>query len=99
MSHNLRECASHFLIKAIGDYINKYAKHMEVSDIPTNTETYLSINLGNIVFIDSYQITPDKISNHVANLPRTAFNLTKEMYGKLSWPIQLGSCKGVYPYE
>lgn len=63
-----------------------------------NTETYLTINFGNIVFVDSYQIIPEKLCHHVANLPTTACKLSK-VCDKLRWIILLLTHKGVYQYE
>lgn len=59
-----------FFNRGTNDYI-------DVSVIPTNIDRYLSINFRNVVFIDSYQIIPDKLSQSIPNVPPPAFELKK----------------------
>ena len=88
--HNLRGYDSHFIIQEIGKF------YETINVIPTNTEKYLSIQLGkNIIFIDSFQFMSSSLDRLAGNLPRDKYIYTSED----STNINLLKRKGVYPYE
>lgn len=62
---------------------------MNVTVILTNTERYLSKSFGNIVFIDSFQRIPDKLSKHIANLlPPALFLIMQFQRSYTLWCFQ-----------
>ena len=71
---------------------------MNINIIPTNTEKYLSIQLGkNIIFLDSFQFMPQALNKLVDNLPENEFILTSKLYQNEK--LKLLKRKGVYPYD
>lgn len=82
----------------MGKCINDHSPNSQLS-VPTNAEKYLSIGLENLTFIDSYQIIPDSLENHRANLDPSVYKLIDDVCEKTVWLKQLFTREGVYPHE
>ena len=72
--------------------------NMNINVIPTNTEKYLSIQLGKtIIFLDSFQFMSQTLSKLVDNLPENKFIFTSQLYQNDE--LELLKRKGVYSYD
>ena len=92
----MRGYDSHLIMESIGKY-----KNADPKCIANNMEKYISISIGNLRFIDSFQIMPTSLAELVENLSQEGvdkFNILKKHYLD---PTQLALLmkKGVYPYE
>ena len=91
--HNLRGYDCHLLMSDIGAY-----KSEKLKCIPNNTERYLSVSLGCLRFIDSYQFMAAPLEKLVANLDSDKFHQTRKNVD-CSTRQNLLLRKGVYPYD
>lgn len=66
--HNLRGYDGHFLIK---EYNNESRVKETVSCIPTNTQSYMSVSIGQLRFIDSLQFTNASLDKLSSTLNKT----------------------------
>ena len=91
--HNLRGYDGHLLMSGIGRY-----KSRRIKCIPNNAERYLSVSLGCLRFIDSYQFMAASLDKLVANLESEHFY---QMRRNIQSPTRqrLLLRKGVYPYD
>ena len=93
--HNLRGFDSHLLLKGICLFKNK-----RINVIPNNMEKYISVSLGSLRFIDSFQFLPTSLAGLVEDLVNenpSNFKLMEKEYqdeDKRSLLLR----KGVYPY-
>ena len=87
----------HFLVLNL----NKVAKEHQISVIPRNTEKYLSLQVGNFIFIDSFQFLPTSLETLVSNLVdkgQNSFRLTAK-YIQNDVQRKLLLRKGVFCYD
>ena len=94
--HNLKNYDAHFIIANLNKN-NTFNKQMSV--IANNSEKYMCFSLGNLKFIDSVQFLSASLDSLVCNLKSNNlddFKHTKQ-HGGQHWEI--GTSKGVYPYE
>ena len=91
--HNLRGYDGHLLMSGFKKY-----KKTRIKCIPNNTERYLSVSLGCLRFIDSFQFMSTSLEKLVANLDSEHFY---QMRKNTPNPTQqrLLLRKGVYPYD
>ena len=89
--HNLRGYDCHHLKQGLGKYDG-------LSCIATTSERYVSVTLGNIRFLDSYQFLNMSLAKLVNNLTASGhkFPILKQCFNE---HIDLLVRKGVYPYE
>ena len=73
--HNLRGYDSHLIMQEIG----KFKKDINV--IPNNMDKYMAFQIGNLIFIDSFQFMNQSLSNLSNNLPKDGFYHTKNEFG------------------
>ena len=95
-SHNLEGYDSHLLMQHLGKY-----KSMKLSCIPTNSEKYISFNLGHLQFLDSLNFMNESLGKLVNNLAAEGdqhFHHIKRHFTD-SEERKLLLRKGVYPYE
>ena len=91
--HNLRGYDAHLLMSGIGKY-----KKRRIKCIPNNTERYLSVSLGCLRFIDSYQFMAAPLDKLVANLESEHFHqMRRNIRCRTQQTLLLR--KGVYPYD
>jgi len=102
--HNLKSYDAHFVIK---HFERKYAESRNSSievifdDIkitPLNSEKYLSFQIGNLRFLDSYQF----LSTSLEQLVSLLFKAGRENFGHTSKHLGADDevfAKGVYPYS
>ena len=94
--HNLEGYDSHILMQELGKF-----KNQKIGCIAKNMERYISFNLGNIVFLDSYHFMSASLGQLVDNLAAegdTHFTNVKHHYPNHNHR-KLLLRKGVYPYE
>ena len=94
--HNLEGYDSHLLMQHLGKY-----KRMKLSCIPTNSEKYISFNLGHLQFLDSLNFMNESLGKLVDNLAAEGdqhFHHIKRHFTD-SEERKLLLRKGVYPYE
>ena len=58
MLHNLRGYDGHLIIKNAYNATQSLDKHVDISEIPNNSEKFMSISIGYLRFIDSMQFMP-----------------------------------------
>ena len=76
--------------------IGKFNKDINV--IPNNTEKYMAFMIDrNLIFIDSFKLMNQSLSNLANNLPKDGFYHTKNEFA--SDNLELITKKGLYPYE
>jgi len=93
--HNLRGFDSHLIIKNL---TARFSADI-IKVIATNTEKYISFQIGMLRFIDSYQFLPASLDTLVTNLKRDGtgkFVHTEHHFGS---KLDLVTRKGVFPYE
>ena len=94
--HNLEGYDSHLLMQHLGKY-----KRMKLSCILTNSEKYISFNLGHLHFLDSLDFMNESLGKLVDNLAAEGdqhFHHIKRHFTD-SEERKLLLRKGVYPYE
>ena len=69
----------------------------KVRVIPQNMEKYLSLTVGQLLFLDSFQFTPKSLDKLVNTLGGDEFRYLSESYS--SGHFGLVRRKGVYPYD
>ena len=94
--HNLKNYDAHFIIANLNKN-NTFNKKMSV--IANNSEKYMSFSLGNLKFIDSVQFLSASLDSLVCNLKSNNLDdfIHSKRHGGTHWEI--GTSKGVYPYE
>ncbi|XP_071177928.1 uncharacterized protein [Mytilus edulis] len=95
--HNLKQFDAHLICSSIGIF-----KSEEIGCIATNAEKYISFNLSNLRFIDSYQFLNCSLEELVSSMskenPKETFkHFTKEFDDDKRIALLLK--KGTYPYE
>ena len=101
--HNLKNYDGHFIIKHFEKkYVEKQhsnkTSYDDIKMIPLNTERYLTFQIGNIRFLDSYQFLSTSLDNLVSVLLKAGkdrFHHTTKHLGD----DELVFAKGVYPYS
>ena len=91
--HNLRGYDGHLLMSGFGRY-----KKRRIKCIPNNTERYLSVSLGCLRFIDSYQFMAAPLDRLVSNLASEHFHQMRKNI-QCTTQQRLLLRKGVYPYD
>ena len=111
--HNLRGYDSHFIIKKAYDIMNQLDKYevkmsgkekrVRFSVIPNSNEKFMSLNVGHLKFIDSFQFMASSLESLVDNLIEKKqddkyinFPCMKQVFGH---DIDVLCQKGFYPYE
>ena len=96
--HNLRGYDSHLLLTEIGKVTDDLTN---ISCIPNNMEKYMSFNMGQFQFIDSYQFMQESLDNLAKNLSDDEMVHTKDYFMKKynEEIYNLMRRKGIYPYE
>lgn len=94
--HNLKNYDSHFMIREASK------KHFENIDcIPLNSEKYITFNLDELTFMDSYQFMASSLDSLSTNLKKGGLDNFIECKKKFKNNEQLDliTSKGVYPYD
>ena len=73
--HNLRSYDAHMIIRALKP------RHGKVRIIPTNMDKYLSIQVGRLLFLDSFQFTLQSLDTLASTLEVDDFVLTRQYFG------------------
>ena len=90
--HNLKGYDSHLIMQEIGKF-NK-----DINVIPNNMEKYMAFMNGrNLIFINSFQLINQYLSNLANNLLKDGFYHTKKEF--CTENLELMKRKGVYPYD
>jgi hypothetical protein len=97
--HNLRGYDGHFLIKHA--YELQDFKRCDINAIPNSNEKFMTISIGSLKFIDSFQFMSTSLEKLTENLYDKAekyknFHNTKTIFKD---NIDLVCRKGFYPYE
>ena len=94
--HNLKNYDMHLLIAGVGKW-----KDEEIKCIPCSMERYLSISLGRLRFIDSYQFLNASlqtlVQNHSENGPAPFKRLGAQFQNEDT--VELLLRKGIFPYR
>ena len=95
VAHNAKNydfhCLLRFLPKAYSDY--------NISIIPTNSEKYISVQIGMLRFLDSYQFLTASLSTLVDNLRRSGVEKFVHCKRHLGQHFDLVTRKQIFPYE
>ena len=89
--HNLKGYDGHLIVRALKGEFGR------VSIIPQNMEKYLSISVGQLKFIDSFQIKPKSLDTLSKTLEDDEFKYLVEAC--TTSHSDLVRRKGVYPYD
>ena len=89
--HNLKGYDGHLIVKALKSEFGK------VKVIPQNMEKYLSLMVGQLKCINSFQFTPQGLDNLAKTLGDDEFGYLSELC--TSNHFGLIRRKGVYPYD
>ena len=101
--HNLKNYDAHFIIKSFErKYVEKHGKdnkitYEDIKVIPLNSEKFITFQIGNLRFLDSYQF----LSTSLEELVSLLFKSGKENFVetiKYMGDHDLVFAKGVYPY-
>ena len=90
--NNLKGYGGHFIAKALGREFGK------VRVIPQNIEKYISITVGRLKFIDSFQFTFQSLGSLVKTLEVDEFKYVWEAF-PIAHQFEPIKRKGVYPYD
>jgi len=77
---------------------NGQVQHADIKIIPLNSEKYLQLQIGNLLFLDSFQFMAASLDTLVGTLPKSGtdhFVHTSKYMGTEDFLFQ----KGVFPYE
>ena len=72
--HNLKGYDRHLIVKALKSEFGK------VRVIPQNMKKYLSLTVGRLKFIDSFQFTPQSLDSLVKTLEDDEFKYVRESF-------------------
>ena len=89
MIHNLKGYDGHLIVKALK------SEFAEVKVIPQNLEKYLSLSVGQLRFLDSFQFAPQSLDALVKTLEDDEFRYLVESC--ITSHFDLVRRKGVYP--
>ena len=89
--HNLKVYDGHLIVTSLKSEFGK------VRVIPQNLEKYLSISVGRLKFLDSFQFTPQSLDARVKTLADDEFTYLAESC--IGDNFELIRRKGVYPYN
>ncbi len=93
--HNLKNYDSHIILKNLSA---EFAKKRDLSVIATNTERYISFQVGNVRFIDSLAFLNSSLDSLVKNTPPDKFLHTRRHHSD-DTKLKLTMKKGTFPYE
>ena len=88
--HNLKGYDSHLIMQKI------HKASGNITCIANNAEKYISFNIGQLKFLDSFQFMALSLEKLVDATDKSDFKLTREVFGNKTDTILR---KGVYPYE
>ena len=89
--HNLKGYDGHLIVKALKSEFGK------IRVIPQNLEKYLSLSVGQLRFLDSFQFAPQGLDALSKTLEDDEFRYLVESY--TTNHFDLVRCKTVYPYD
>ena len=89
--HNLKSYDGHLIVKALKSEFGK------VRVIPQNMERYLSLSVGQLRFLDSFQFAPQSLDVLSKTLADDEFRYLVESCTTIHF--ELVRTKGVYPYD
>ena len=89
--HNLKGYDGHLIVKALKSEFGK------VGVLPQNLEKYLSLIVGQLKFLVSFQFTPKSLDVLSKTLEDDEFKYLVESC--TTSHFELVRCKGVYPYD
>jgi hypothetical protein len=92
--HNLQGYDGHLIIKG---FKKRLFPNSEIKCIPNSMEKYLSFQIGNFKFLDSYQFLSDSLEKLVSNLSKVDFNYMSYFFSGDKLDLLLR--KGVFPYN
>jgi hypothetical protein len=97
--HNFQNYDSQFILQGL-----KFTPNTQISGIPYNMEKFRTLNIGKIVFVDSYHLLPGSISTLVQSLKQNddhKFPILSQvsLFTQSAMHKKLLLEKGVYPYE
>ena len=95
IAHNAKNYDFHLLLK----HLPPRFKHSNITVIPTNTEKYISVRIGMLRFIDSYQFLVAGLSTLVDNLRRSGQDKFVHSALHLGQHLDLVTRKQIFPYE
>src|SRR6185437_12328366 len=94
--HNLKNYDSHLLMQKVG-----CIRKRRISCIAHTLEKYMTVKIGRLQFLDSFQFMPESLAKLVDNLKRSGeenFSILRHYYPD-DQQRQLLLRKGVFPYE
>jgi hypothetical protein len=100
IAHNMKSYDMHHILKYMTKDMLQAADETtkRIHIIPSNSEKYISLQIGGLRFIDSLQFLPASLENLVANLAKDGHE--KFIHTQKHLPdTDLVYAKGVYPYE
>ena len=96
--HNFKNYDAQFILQGL-----KYSRHQGITGIPFNMEKFRTLNVGKVVFVDSFQLLPDSLNTLVSDLKDSghSFPILDQLplFLKYKNNRDLLLRKGVYPYE
>jgi len=97
--HNLRNFDSFIIQEALGLF-----KNLKIKCIPRNLSKFVSFSLGNLRFLDSYQLMSCSLGSLTSNLAQKSVNIQKSFPNLCKTftgekQAQLLARKGIYSYE
>jgi len=100
--HNLKNYDSHFIMKNFEKYVEKQSKdgkikYDDIKVIPLNSEKFITFQIGNLRFLDSYQFLSTSLEDLVSLLLKSGKQKFVETIKYLG-DHDLVFAKGVYPY-
>lgn len=99
--HNLRGYDGHLIIKNAYKIMQSLDKNTNIGAIPNSYEKFMSINIGDVKFIDSCQFMASSLEKLAENLydPVIKYKNFKHMRKFYGDKMDLLCKKGHYPYE
>ena len=89
--HNLKGYDGHLIVKALKSAFGR------IDVIPQNMERYLSLTVGRLKFLDSFQFTPKGLDELAKTMTDDELKYTVATYPTADLPLIRR--KGVYPYD
>ena len=100
--HNFKNYDSHFIIRTAHQISKELGERLNFSGIPINQEKFMSLTVGPLRFIDSFQFMPSSLEKLAENLMEKGSDKFKHFNNmKREFPdhMEMLCKKGHYPYE
>ena len=104
IAHNMKGYDSHFIFQQLGKLKRSNGIDYDISGIPLTIEKYLSFNIDNIVFLDSYQFISTSLDKLVEGLNKakniSLFKNFNNEFNNISDELNdILRQKNVFPYD